>query len=178
MPCRRSLFYQLKLTGTAGTTFHNRDVSEDEDDLPEDEAREDGFAPINAYSRHAAKRDVSLSGCADVTADVSAHAGAIGSFFGLFDKTVDQPLFDKSFQVWQKCWGNGKRAASEVVARKAKATPTKAAPTPTKAAPAPTDTPVKTKSDLKLQCPSLGKGVHLPAKVQSVLDKITLKAAE
>jgi hypothetical protein len=96
------------------------------------------------------------------------------SFYGLFDnRTVEQPLFDKSFQVWQKCWGNGKHAAPEVVATKAKATPTKAAPAPTtgKAAPAPKDTPVKTKSDPKL-------GVHLPAKVQSVLDKITLKAAE
>ncbi|EIM91796.1 uncharacterized protein STEHIDRAFT_46336 [Stereum hirsutum FP-91666 SS1] len=42
-------------------------------------------------------------GCVDVSAQLSVNAGADAKFFSIFDETVQVPLFDKTFDIFQVC---------------------------------------------------------------------------
>jgi len=42
--------------------------------------------------------------CVTASADINVGVGAEGSFFSLFDESVDKSLFDKKFPLFQKCF--------------------------------------------------------------------------
>ena len=44
-------------------------------------------------------------GCVDVETGLAVEAGADADFFGLFDASTKVPLFGKTFQLFQKCFG-------------------------------------------------------------------------
>ncbi|RDB30165.1 hypothetical protein Hypma_012365 [Hypsizygus marmoreus] len=50
-----------------------------------------------------------IDGCVKAGAALNVNAGAEGSFFGIFDKSTQVPLFGKEFEVFQKCFGSQKR---------------------------------------------------------------------
>ncbi|EIM91799.1 uncharacterized protein STEHIDRAFT_116936 [Stereum hirsutum FP-91666 SS1] len=43
-------------------------------------------------------------GCVDVSAELNVNAGADAKFFDLFDESVSVPIFDKVFEIFQKCF--------------------------------------------------------------------------
>ncbi|KAG6877409.1 hypothetical protein C0992_010015 [Termitomyces sp. T32_za158] len=53
---------------------------------------------------------VSLGGCVKVDAGLNVNAGANGDFFGLFNANTKVPLFNKTFEILQECFGNQKRS--------------------------------------------------------------------
>ncbi|THG96943.1 hypothetical protein EW026_g4972 [Hermanssonia centrifuga] len=49
----------------------------------------------------------SFSGCVDLSSTLAVNAGADGSFFDLFDKSTSVTLFQKTFDLFHKCFGAG-----------------------------------------------------------------------
>ncbi|KAA1475907.1 hypothetical protein DENSPDRAFT_452584 [Dentipellis sp. KUC8613] len=70
-------------------------------------------------------------GCVDVSTGLNAHAGADASLFSFFDKTTQVTLFNKNFDLFQKCFTPKASASSS---SSAKASSTKAASSKTSAA--------------------------------------------
>ncbi|RDB30203.1 hypothetical protein Hypma_010439 [Hypsizygus marmoreus] len=59
----------------------------------------------------------SVDGCVDADAGLNVHAGADGSFFGLFDKSTAVTLFSKQFDIYQKCFSAAKRDSIVSISR-------------------------------------------------------------
>jgi hypothetical protein len=64
------------------------------------------------FEEKRAEVSTTAGGCVDVKGGVAATVGADANLFGLFDVNKTFPVFDKSFQIFQKCFGNQKRALS------------------------------------------------------------------
>ncbi|KAG5726845.1 hypothetical protein E4T56_gene1090 [Termitomyces sp. T112] len=52
----------------------------------------------------------SLGGCFNVTVGLDVNAGADADFFGLFDENTQVSLFNKTFELFEKCFNNQKRS--------------------------------------------------------------------
>ncbi|KAF9033963.1 hypothetical protein BDZ89DRAFT_1062728 [Hymenopellis radicata] len=50
--------------------------------------------------------DGTFGGCFTVSAGLNVNIGAQGSFFGIFSDSVSKTLFEKDFQIFQKCFGD------------------------------------------------------------------------
>ncbi|KAF8988453.1 hypothetical protein BDQ17DRAFT_1435003 [Cyathus striatus] len=62
----------------------------------------------------------SISGCFDVSAGLAVNVGADANFFGLFDPSTTLSLFNKDFELFQKCFGastNSRRSLFSVARR-------------------------------------------------------------
>ncbi|KAF7297644.1 hypothetical protein MKEN_01387500 [Mycena kentingensis (nom. inval.)] len=68
--------------------------------------------------------DASVKGCIDVGAELAVNAGADASFFGLFDPSTSINLFDKKFNLFNKCAGASTRRDVDafLIARRAETT--------------------------------------------------------
>lgn len=56
----------------------------------------------------------SVDGCVDLKAGVGINVGAEGSFFGLFDPTAQLSLFQKDFDLFQKCFSESAATKREL----------------------------------------------------------------
>ncbi|KAI0700589.1 hypothetical protein BC835DRAFT_1304043 [Cytidiella melzeri] len=59
------------------------------------------------YASRSTSTSDSFSGCVDVSTGLAVNAGADGSFFDLFDKSTSVSLFQKNFDLFNKCFGSG-----------------------------------------------------------------------
>ncbi|KAJ7819565.1 hypothetical protein B0H14DRAFT_2372479 [Mycena olivaceomarginata] len=59
----------------------------------------------------------SFGGCFNVGAELAVRAGAEGSFFGLFDKSVTKTLFTKNFEIFKKCFGSAAKRSPMLLSR-------------------------------------------------------------
>ncbi|KLO12152.1 hypothetical protein SCHPADRAFT_433347 [Schizopora paradoxa] len=64
----------------------------------------------------------SAEACIDISSPISFNVGATGDFFGIIDESLNVPIFEKTFDIYQKCI---KQAASTTLA------PGPSTPTPT-----------------------------------------------
>jgi len=62
-----------------------------------------------------AKRDITANGCVNLQGGLSVNAGASGSFFSFFSAATQVSLFNKQFQLFNKCFGSS--AASSPAAK-------------------------------------------------------------
>ncbi|KAJ7845305.1 hypothetical protein B0H13DRAFT_2675978 [Mycena leptocephala] len=53
----------------------------------------------------------SFGGCVQVVGGINVNAGVQGEFFDLFDKEASVSLFNKNFQIFKKCFGDGDSGA-------------------------------------------------------------------
>ncbi|PAV18281.1 hypothetical protein PNOK_0676700 [Pyrrhoderma noxium] len=69
-------------------------------------------ASVSTNGTKAASADV--DGCVDIKAGVAINAGAEGDFFGIFDKTAQITLFEKEFDIFQKCFSEAAATKREL----------------------------------------------------------------
>ncbi|KAF8177314.1 hypothetical protein K438DRAFT_1770082 [Mycena galopus ATCC 62051] len=107
----------------SASTDDSSDSTDDSSDDSSDDSTDDSSDDSTADSTDSSSDDsnttttstttsTSFGGCVGVNAGIDVNAGATGDFFGLFDKSASAQLFSKSFQIFQKCFGDDATGAA------------------------------------------------------------------